>query len=103
MRRAPSIVPDDPDREAYLVLDDFGEQLGLAWRETDEADTELEKLIENLLAGQYANPIRIVAFNTVEGWSRDVTKEIALELRARCAQRGEVPSSLERFLDHHGR
>ena len=61
------------------MLDDFGEQLGLAWRETDEADTELEKLIENLLAGQYANPIRIVAFNTVEGWSRDVTKEIALE------------------------
>jgi hypothetical protein len=77
MRRAPS--PDDPNREAYLVLDDFGEQLGLAWRETDEADTELAKLIENLLAGQYTNPIRIVAFNTVEGWSRDVTKEIALE------------------------
>src|SRR6201988_311378 len=102
MRRAPSIVPDDPDREVYLVLDDFGEQLGLAWRETDEADTELEKLIENLLAGQYTNPIRIVAFNIVEGWSRDVTKEIALELRAHCAQRGEVPSSLERFLDHHG-
>jgi hypothetical protein len=41
MRRAPSIVPDDPDREAYLVLDDFGEQLGLAWPETDEADTEV--------------------------------------------------------------
>src|ERR1700747_3111307 len=102
MRRAPSIVPDDPDREVYLVLDDFGEQLGLAWRETDEADTELEKLIENLLAGQYANPIRIVAFNTAEGWSRDVTDDVARELRERCAERGEAPASLQGLLEQHG-
>ena len=31
--------------------------------------------------GQYHNPVRIVAFNTAEGWSRDVTVEIADELR----------------------
>jgi hypothetical protein len=103
MGRAPSIVPDDPDREVYLVLDDFGGRLGLAWRETDEANTKLEALLENLLAGQYANPIRIVAFNTAEGWSRDVTEEIARELRDRCGERGEVPASLQVFLEHHGR
>ena len=102
MRRAPSIAPDDPDREVYLVLDDFGGRLGLVWREVDEADTELEKLIENLLAGQYVNPVRIVAFNSAEGWSRDVTEDIARELRDRCAGR-EVPASLQQFLEHHGR
>ena len=81
MRGAPSIVPEDPDREVYLVLDDFGGRLGMAWRETNDADTKLENLIEDLVAGQYSNPFRIVAFNTVEGRSRDVTEEIARELR----------------------
>jgi hypothetical protein len=103
MARAPSIVPDDSDREVYLLLDDFGSQLGQSWREADEADTELETLIENLLAGQYVNPVRIVAFNTAEGWSRDVTDDVARELRERCAERGEVPASLQEFLDQHGR
>jgi hypothetical protein len=103
MPRAPPIVPDDSDREVYLVLDDFGVQHGLSWREADEADTELEQLIENLLAGQYANPVRVVAFNTAEGWSRDVTDDVARELRERCAERGEVPSSLQGLLEQHGR
>jgi hypothetical protein len=65
-RRPPlSRVPGDSDREAYLVPDDFGGRLGMAWRET--ADTGLERLIEKLLAGQYTNPARIVTFNTAEG------------------------------------
>jgi len=34
-----------------------------------------------------------LAFNTAEGWSRDVTDEIADELRPRCAERGEIPSA----------
>src|ERR1700751_3313210 len=62
-----SRVPGDSDREAYLVPDDFGGRLGMAWRETDHADTGLERLIEKLLAGQYTNPARIVTFNTAEG------------------------------------
>jgi hypothetical protein len=40
-------------------------------------------LIRNLLDGQYESPVRIVAFNTAEGWSRDVTVDIADELRRR--------------------
>ena len=34
---------------------------------------------------------------------RDVTEEIARELRARCGERGEVPRSLQEFLEHHER
>jgi hypothetical protein len=34
-----------------------------------------------LIGGQYNNPVRIVAFNTSEGWSRDVTEEIAREIK----------------------
>jgi hypothetical protein len=31
----------------------------------------------------YEDPVRIVVFNTAEGWSRDVTVEIADEVRRR--------------------
>ena len=43
-----------------------------------------------------------MSFNTSEGWSRDVSEEVAEELRQRCADRGgEVPPSLEDFLDRY--
>jgi hypothetical protein len=57
--------------------------------------------LRNLMEGQYKNPVRIVAFNTAEGWSRDVTVEIADELRRRFVEYDEVPTSLLDFLDAH--
>ena len=50
MPRSPSIVPDDTNRDVYLVLDDFG-RLGRAWSETDEAGTSRATLVRNLLDG----------------------------------------------------
>jgi hypothetical protein len=76
MRRSPSIVPQSQDRDVYLVLDDFG-RLGCSWRETDEASTDRAALMEDLLEDQYSNPVRVIAFNTAEGWSRDVSEDIA--------------------------
>jgi len=101
MPRLPSIVPEDTDRDIYLVLDHLG-ILGRVWRERDDGDTDRVNLIRDLLEGQYSNPVRIVAFNTAEGWSRDVTGDIANELRQRCADRGEIPNSLQSFLAEHG-
>jgi hypothetical protein len=43
-----------------------------------------------------------VAFNTAEGWSRDVTDEIANTLQEQCAERGGIPENLEDFLEEHG-
>jgi len=83
MRSSPSIIPDDADRDIYLVLDDFG-RLGRAWRETDARAADRDALIRDLLDGQYRNPVRIAAFDTTEGWSRDVTEKIAL-CRNRCS------------------
>ena len=94
MARSPSIVPSGPSQDVFLVLDQFGERLGRAWRETDENDTDYETLIRHLLEGQCNNTVRVVAFNTDEGWSRDVSDDVACEVRERCAQRGEVPDFL---------
>lgn len=103
MARSRSIVPkikEEKDRDIYLVLDSFGE-LGLAWRETVTADTVRATLVRDLLDGQYEDPVRIVAFNTTEGWSRDVTEEIADELQEYCADLDEIPTYLQDFLERH--
>jgi hypothetical protein len=103
MRRSPSIASASPDDvDVYLVLDDFGECVGRAWREADEADTDKETVITDLLDGQYSDPIRIVAFNTAKGWSRDVSEEIADAIAQRCVVDGfDVPPFLERFVEWH--
>jgi hypothetical protein len=98
MRTSPSIAPHDGQEDIYIVLDDFG-SLGRSWRETDEAGTGRATLIRNLLDGQYESPFRIVAFNTAEGWSRDVTVDIADELRRRYAENDDVPQSVLAFME----
>jgi len=92
-------VPPEANQDTYLVLDDFGGRLGRAWRETDEEDTDRETLIGDLMDDQYGNPARIVAFNTARGWSRDVTMDIADELRRRFAEYDDVPASVREFLE----
>src|ERR1700749_4514665 len=83
MRRSPSIVPQSDDQDIYLVLDDFG-RLGRSWREMDEQSTDRPAVIQDLLEGQYNNPVRVIAFNTAEGCSRDVSEDIADELAQLC-------------------
>jgi hypothetical protein len=75
----PSIVPNDSDETVYLVADDFG-QIGRAWREADYEATDLETVIQDLLTGQYSSPFRVIAFNTSERWSEDVSEDVAREL-----------------------
>jgi hypothetical protein len=101
MRRSPSIVPQSDDRDVYLVLDDFG-RLGRAWHETDAEQTDRETIITDLIDGQYSNPVRVVAFNTAEGWSRDVSEDIADELVVRLGRIDEdVLTGIQDFIDRH--
>ena len=97
MRGSPSIAPHGPQQDTYIVLDDFG-SLVRAWRETDEVGANRAALIRNLLDGQYENPVRVVAFNTTEGWSRDVTVDIADELRRRYVEYDDVPETVLAFM-----
>ena len=104
MRRSnwtPSIVPNGNDESVYLVADDFGKN-GSVWRETDCETADLETVIQDLLTGQYSNPIRVVAFNTAERWSEDVSVDVAHELRRRCDQQmRDIPLPLQAFTDRY--
>ena len=102
MRTSPSIAPHGPEQDTYLVLDDFG-RLGRTWRETDENATDRETLIRDLVEGEFINPVRIVAFNTAEGWCRDVTVDIAEELRRRLVEYGEIAESAIQFMEANRR
>jgi len=97
MRRSPSMVPE-AGQDTYLVLDDLG-RLGRVWRETAEEDANHETLIRDLLEDHYSRPTRIVAFNTAEGWSRDITLDIADELRRRFAEYDDVPAVVQHLLE----
>ena len=97
----PSIVPNGDDQNVYLVVDDFGRN-GRAWRETDVENTDLETVILDMLEGSIKNPVRVVAFNTAEKWSQDVSADVAQELRRRCdLQLRDVPFFLQDFVDQH--
>jgi hypothetical protein len=102
-RWTPSLVPsrEDDDQNVYLVVDDFGRN-GRAFRGADVEATDLETVISDMLAGEYKNPVRVVAFNTAEKWSQDVSRDVAHELRQRCdLQMRDVPFGLQEFVYRH--
>jgi hypothetical protein len=77
----PSIVPSGDDQTVYLVINNFG-NLGAAFSETDVDKADLETVIGDLMSGQDSDPVRVVAFNTAEQWSADVSQDVSHEISA---------------------
>ena len=97
----PSIVPYGADQTVYLVVDRFG-RLGSVYRETEVERADLETVITDLIAGQFNDPVRVVAFNTLEHWAQDVSKDIAREIQSRCDMDGDdVPEVLQDFIESY--
>jgi hypothetical protein len=86
------------DVTIYLVLNDYG-KLGSAYVETDPAEADRKTIICNFLSGQYGNAVRVVAFNTAEGWSWDVSEDIAREILQRASE--NLGEDTKRFIDRH--
>jgi hypothetical protein len=63
---------------------------------------DLETVISDLMTGQFSNPVRVVAFNTLEHWAKDVSAEIAEEIRTRCDIEGnDVPEHIRDFVESY--
>jgi hypothetical protein len=92
----PRIVPYGADQTVYLVIDRFG-VLGSVYREVER--TELETIISDFLTGEFNDPVRVLAFNTLEHWSDDVSQEVAAEIQTRCDIEGTaVPEHIKDFV-----
>ena len=74
-----SLVPSDT---VYIAFEDFG-RFGRAYCETSEDECDRESIIRNIISGQYGKLLRVIAFNATEGWSKDVTREIAQKVARR--------------------
>lgn len=101
MGRLARTVPHGADQTVYLVVDRLG--AGRVYRETEVERTDLETMIDDLLTGHFYDPVRVVAFNTLEHWSNDVSKDIAQVIQDRCDIGGNpVPDHLADFVDNYG-
>jgi hypothetical protein len=78
MARAPLFPSLDAD--IHLVLCRFG-RAGLAYVETDPAEADATTVVKNLLHGRYDQPLRVIALNADEGWSKDVSEAMAHKVR----------------------
>ena len=62
----------------------------------DYEATDLETVMQDLLSSEYSNPIRVIAFNTSERWSEDVSP-------ANCADAAiymrELPTAISDFVE----
>ena len=95
MRGFPKTVPYGADQTIYLVVEGSGPH-GIV-RKTERAD--LESVITDLMSGQFNDPIEVVAFNTLEHWSDDLSEAIAAEIRCRCDIEGyDIPVYLDEFV-----
>jgi hypothetical protein len=99
MRERLSLPSDSAD--VYLVEDDFG-SLGVGFVETDRSEADRETIIRNLITGQYNRPLRVVSFNIGEGWCRDVSEDVAIEVLQRAADaEQDLSEATMAFIDRH--
>jgi hypothetical protein len=94
------LVPEF-DLTVHIVLDDFG-TADRVYRETDEERARLDTVIDDFLTGQFNGPVRVVAFNTAEGWSRDISEDVAWEVLRRATNEGRsLPATTHGFVEFH--
>ena len=97
---SPRVVPYGADQTIYLVVD-LVVTRGAA-KETEMERPDRDAVLAELLAGQFSAPDRVVAFNTLEHWSRDISREVAEEIRMLCDIDGiSVPEHISDFVERH--
>jgi hypothetical protein len=64
---------------------------------------DLQTVVDDLLSGRYRHPLRVVAFNTADGGTHDVTAEIARKVLS-CAVESdrELPAAIRDFVERAG-
>ena len=97
MTGLPLTVPYGADQTLYLVMDTFGPRDLQLQNPIERPD--LDTVINDLMLARFNNPVGIYAFNTLEHWTADISKNAAEEIQCRCDIEGApVPAHLEDFV-----
>jgi hypothetical protein len=96
-----SVVPFGADQTLFVVIDRIGRP-GMSRTEVEIERADFESVISELLSGHFGDPVRVIAFNTLEHWSEDVSAEVAREIQTRSDIDGEtLPEHLQDFVRQH--
>ena len=91
------VVPYGAAQTLFVVIDRRDEATEIRIERND-----LEVTINELVAGCFNDPIKVISFNTLEHWVKDISPEIAAEIRARCdIDRITLPDYLSDFVESH--
>ncbi|QPF93519.1 hypothetical protein [Bradyrhizobium commune] len=87
-------VPYGADQTLFVVIDRRDKATEIRIERSD-----LETTIGELVAGCFNDPVKVISFNTLEHWVKDISPEIAGEIRARCDIDGiTLPDYLRDFV-----
>ena len=89
------VVPYGADQTLFVVIDRLDETTEIRIERSD-----LEATIGELVAGCFSDPIKVISFNTLEHWMKDISTDVAGEIQARCEIDG-VPDYLSDFIESH--
>jgi hypothetical protein len=91
------VVPYGADQTLFVVVDRRDEKTEIRIERND-----LDATIGELVAGCFNDPIKVISFNTLEHWMKDISTDVAGEIRARCDLYGiELPDYLSDFVESH--
>ena len=93
---SPDVVPYGADQTIFVVVD----AIASPGQERQVELEDFETVIEAFMAGRFHDPLRVLAFNTLEHWSQDISSDVAREIQTRCDIEGvAAPEHLSDFLE----
>jgi hypothetical protein len=93
----PPVVPYGADKTMFVVIDRLNQATEIRIERSD-----LESTIGELVAGCFNDPIKVISFNTLEHWMKDISTDVADEIKARCDIDGvRLPDYLSDFVESH--
>jgi hypothetical protein len=98
---SPDAVPYGADRTVFMVVDSLGTSES-SGQEAQVEHEDFETVLIGFITGRFRDPVRVLAFNTLEHWSQDISSDVAREIQARCDIDGiPVPEHVRDFLERH--
>ena len=89
---APPIVPYGADETVFVVIENPAHPAAPRARSSAAIS---RRLLPISWPDKFGDPIRVLAFNTLEHWSKDFSADVAREIKSRCDMDGvPVPDHL---------